>query len=913
MNAPISDQADPRRSTDPSGLADSSIMLNEIVRRATSLPAAERVPFLTLSCAGDNSLLAQALDHLRRSSPEWWDQSIESHAFENEKASDDFTGEVIGPYRIVRSLGSGGMGEVLLAERDDQQFRQQVAVKLVRRGTVSKSVQARLKVERQILASLDHPNIARLLDGGATKDGTPYIVMEYIDGEPIDTYCNRRNLNVATRLQLFRNVCAAVHYAHQNLIVHRDLKPSNILVTAEGVPKLLDFGIAKLLDDRHHMHTMAVTQADIRVMTPEHASPEQVRGDVITTASDVYCLGVLLYELLCDARPYTIKSQRLSEIERAICDQPPLPLESCLQKNSLSRLCETRSTTPARLRRELTGDLANIVMTALRKEAERRYSSAEQFAADIDRYLHHMPVAASKDTWHYRAKKFATRNRVGVGIATTAVIGVAAFAVVATVQARRIAREQTKAAHVSSFLVDLFEHADPTNSRGKEITVREMLDIGARKISMQLSEQPETRADLQATVGKVFTDLGLYDDAVLQLQASLSARRALFGENHRDTAQSMQRLGEALLSQGKRGEAAPLLQNALAINRKSYGNNSIEVAASLRSLGKLRADEQQPERAETLFRDSLSILTSQTKPANAFNALAETSSTLNNLAQLLESRADYVGAENLYRRSLSLSQAALGRDHPNLAFNVHNLAVVLQKQGKLEEAQPLFQESLALYRKLFGHEHPETLAALANYGMFLFRMRDLDGAERVYREVLALDRKVRGEQHSYTGYDRVNLGALLHDRELYVEAEAEFRAALAIYAQSLPPNHAYEGSARRALAITLIAMHRSREAEQELKQALTIFRASLTDDNPQLLAVRGALGKAFADQKRYAEAEPLLRDTYHPLLKALGNAHPLVTRQRAWISELYGNLNKPEKAAEFLAGAQNPQVPDQQK
>jgi len=876
--------------------------LDEIIRQAETLGADDRLAFLNQACADDKLLLAQAVAHLRQSSPQWWDHSIESHAFDPLLTSLERTGELIGPYRVIRAIGQGGMGDVVLAERDDNQFRQQVAIKLVKRGTLSNSVQGRLKAERQILATLDHPNIASLLDGGTTTEGTPYIVMEYIDGEPIDSYCDSRKLSVAARLELFRTVCSAVHCAHQNLIVHRDLKPSNILVTNDGTPKLLDFGIAKILDVRQTMHTIALTQLDVRVMTPEHASPEQIRGEPITTASDIYALGVLLYELLTGRKPYEIKSTRLSEIENLICEQEPQPLhiavtsQGKLTSEAIAKLCDSRSTSLPRLRRELTGDLAQIVMTALRKEPERRYPSVEQFSTDIERYLTGMPVAACKDSWQYRAKKFTRRHRVAVAFTAVAVISLAIFAVTTALQARRIAREQARAERISSFLVDMFQQADPSHSRGKEITVREMLDSGSSMIARGLEDQPDIRASLLATVGKVYSDLGIYDRSEQMLREALAVRLKLYGPHHPETADAMLKLGDTLLSNGNLENAEPLISNALQIYQRTFGADSVKFAATLRSLGILRRGQQQLDDAEKQLRESLRILSvRKTAP------YTETVLTLNSLAILLEGRGDLGGAEDLYRRSLALYEQSLGPDHPEIAYTLQNLAVAIQKQGRLTEADPLFQRSLSLYRKLFGVENPETLAALANYGMFLLRKGDLDNAEQVLREVLALDRKVRGEQHSYVGYDHVNLGLLLHDKKSFPLAEAEFRAALDVYAKSIAPDHQYVGAARRSLAITLIAMKRNKEAEQELKRAIEIFKTSLPDSSPQIATTKGALGMALAAQKRFAEAEPLLLDNYRLLLAARGETNPGVVRMHGWIETFYRDLNKPEQAQQFFA------------
>src|SRR6202158_1472344 len=359
-------------------------------------------------------------------------------------------GDRIGPYRVLRTLGVGGMGEVFLAERADAEFEQQVAIKVVYGGAFARGVQSRFKVERQLLAQLGHPNVSPLSDGGSLPDGTAYIVMEYVDGVPIDVFCDSNRLDVRSRLKLFQTVCAAVHYAHQNLIVHRDLKPSNILVTKAGVPKLLDFGIAKLLDDRQvARHTFAVTQADIRVMTPDHASPEQVRGQAITTSSDVYVLGVLLYRLLTGTGPFIIPSMRLTDIERAICESdPPLPSRAILKDDSAESrgIAYARGASANRLRRILRGDLDNIVLMAMRKEPERRYASSQQLASDIQRYLEGKPVIARRDTMSYRTAKFIKRHWLPVAASVSAVFLVLAFAITAYEQSLRIAAERDRVA-----------------------------------------------------------------------------------------------------------------------------------------------------------------------------------------------------------------------------------------------------------------------------------------------------------------------------------------------------------------------------------------------------------------------------------------------------------------------------------
>ena len=387
-------------------------------------------------------------------------------------------GQVIGPYKLIRKIGQGGMGAVYLASRDDDEYKKRVAIKLVKRGMDSEEVLNRFRHERQILASLDHPNIARLLDGGTTEDGLPYFVMEYIEGTPVDTYCDERRLSINERLNLFRKVCSAISYAHQNLVVHRDIKPGNILVTSNGEPKLLDFGIAKLLNPELYAQTILTTALSTRLMTPDYASPEQVRGRKITTATDIYSLGVVLYELLTGHRPYRIKSYTQEEIERIICretiEKPSTAINRVVtgkdgaQQTAITPeiVSETREGQPEKLRKRLAGDLDNIVLMAMRKEPERRYVSAEQFSEDIRRHLEGLPVIARKDTFAYRASKFIRRNKIGVAAAAAfLILAVTATALIIN-QSIRASRERDKAQQVSRFLVELFNVSDPGEARG---------------------------------------------------------------------------------------------------------------------------------------------------------------------------------------------------------------------------------------------------------------------------------------------------------------------------------------------------------------------------------------------------------------------------------------------------------------
>ena len=512
-------------------------------------------------------------------------------------------GDRIGPYRIVRTLGVGGMGEVYLAERADHEFDRQVAIKVVHGGTLRRAIQSRFKIERQILAQLDHPNIAHLLDGGTLSDGTAYIAMEYVDGVPIDAYCDANRLDVPARLRLFQIVCAAVHYAHQNLVVHRDLKPSNILVTSAGVPKLLDFGIAKLLDDGLAVqHTVAMTHADLRMMTPDHASPEQVRGLPITTSSDVYVLGVLLYKLLTGVGPFVIPSSRLTDIERAICERDP-PLTSHAvhaDETAVRAALLARSTTAGRLRRILKGDLDNIVCKAMHKEPERRYGSSQQLASDIQRYLDGKPVIARRDTMSYRSGKFVRRHWLPVLGGFGVIALVLAFATVMYIETQRIAIERDQAAQareraelergraeeVSRFLIDMFKSSDPGENRGNQVTARELLDSGAKRLQAALQDQPATKSALLATVGAAYDSLGQYQDALPLLQESLALQPASQDRSRVDT---LLELARARSGAGDLDGAEAAVADALKLAQSEFGAASAETGRALWAHGRLRA------------------------------------------------------------------------------------------------------------------------------------------------------------------------------------------------------------------------------------------------------------------------------------------------------------------------------------
>jgi eukaryotic-like serine/threonine-protein kinase len=898
--------------------AEPALTTDEILRRAAELGPRERAAYIRRVCGNDTALFQTVLD---RMSAVWLrelaDESTSDGDASAEATATHGPGDRIGPYQVRRVLGRGGMGEVYLCERADEQYHKQVAIKLVSRGVLSRQVQTRLRTERQILATLDHPNIARLLDGGTTAEGIPYLVLEYVEGEPIDTYCDTHQLSIDARLQLFRVVCSAVQSAHRNLIVHRDLKPSNILVTADGTPKLLDFGIAKLLDVRQTSHTIAMTQADVRIMTPDHASPEQIRGEPITTASDVYVLGVLLYELLCGQRPFQVAGLRFHEIERVICEKEPPPPSAAwkttdLSARELERIAERRASTPQRLHRELSGDLDNIVMMAMRKEAERRYGSVEQFSADIDLHLRGMPVLARQDTWSYRAHKFLSRHTLGVVLSGLFVLLLAGFAVSMYIQAERLREERdrtraqferaeaerNRAERVSTFLADLFRRSDPWESGGENATALELLERGAQRIETELANDPDTQANLLDAVGRVYLARGETDKSIALLDRALRLRRELFGSEHLITASSMQSLGVARRYKGEFDQSRVLLEDALRIQTQKLGERSESVAVTLDELARWYRDIGQLDVAEKTFRRSLAVFTAVDGARSP-----QVSDVTNDLANLLLYKGEPAAAEQLYRKALDADRARLKPDHPLLATEMTNLAIALQMQGKLTEAEPLFRESIESLERVLGREHVNTISALSNYGWFLQVKGDMDGAEKVLRDVLALDQKAQGRSHPYVGHDMSNLADLLYERGQFDEAERLYRQAIDIYKAMLPENHQYVAAALTGLGRIFADRGDTFRVNALIERAVSIWRKELPEDHWQIARSRAVLGKSMLRQGKFPEAEPILLQSYAILEKQRGINDPGTRQVRSWLVQLYEGWNKPDAAARYRSAA----------
>ncbi len=690
------------------------------------------------------------------------------------RGQEPIEGRRIGPYRLLGLLSRGGMGTVYLAARRFGEFEKRVALKLLQPEMAEQEeIRWRFRTESRILAALDHPNIARFLDAG-TEDGQHYIVIEYIEGQPLDEYCDAHKLSTRERLELFRGACSAVQFAHQNTVVHRDLKPANILVTAGGVPKLLDFGIAKLLNP--DLFSRAAAPTVLRPYTPEYASPEQVLGEPITTASDVYSLGVLLYQLLTGHPPYRFSSYLPGEVVRTVCEhEPEKPSVAVLRRQEVSgaqgtrvltpeSVAATRDGDPGRLRRRLAGDLDNIALQALRKEPQRRYASVEQLSEDLRRHLEGRPVSARGDSVVYRAGKFIRRHRFGVAAVAAALLALLAFGVVMAVQRARLAEALAGEELVTGFLIDLFEVSDPLAQGEQPLSAREILDRGKDKLATELHQRPEVQARLQGAIGAIYGKLGEYDDAEQLLRRSLAVRRTHVDAPDPGLASNLNDLGEVVRARGQYDEAEALLREALAMRRALFGEGHSAVGESLNNLASLLRFRGDVDHAEQLYSEAIDIFRLGDDRENLAN-------TLNNLARLHQGQGELDAAERLFREALALRREVLTPDHALVANSLSNLAALLQEKGEHASAEPLYRESLAILRQKLGDRHPWVGFSLSALTSLLITVGEHAEAERQAREAAVILRATLPEDHWRIRYAESMRGACLTALGRYEEAE----------------------------------------------------------------------------------------------------------------------------------------------
>ncbi len=849
--------------------------------KAVELESGKREEYLKQECGNDRELYDEVMSLLSADE--------KSHSIFSGSAADYIPadkiiieGRIFGNYRAVRQIGTGGMGTVFLAERADGVYEQKVALKIVKPGMNTGEIISRFESERQILARLQHPNIARLIDGGISDTGLPYFTMEYVEGKPITEYCDDKNLSIENRLKLFKKVCEAVLYAHQNLVIHRDIKPGNILVKGDGTVKLLDFGIAKVFVEEENQESLTLT--GMRVMTPEYASPEQVRGEPVSTATDIYSLGIILYQLLSGCPPYEIRATSALELEKAICLTEPqkpsiiitkvsYPGSGDASKTSTGYITSKRSTSLAKLRKRISGDLDNICLTAIRKEPERRYASIAQFISDIENHLNGLPVSARKSTAAYRTRKFIQRHKTGVFAAAAALIIIASMTTYYTVRLAgerdRAQLEADKSKKVSEFLTGIFQLSDPEYSKGESITARELLDNGVKKIENELSGQPEVLADMLEVTGNVYKSLGMYKTALDLINRAYKLNDSIMGENSPETVKTLNDLANLNYDMGDYDAAIEKFRKAIGQRKNIFGEESPETAESMNDLAMVLRDEGKYDESEKLLSSALAIRKEKLS-ANS----SETAQTMSSLALVKKDKAEYKDAEKLFKESLAISEKLYGKVHPAVTETLGNLAVLLQETGRYEEASKIFNEVLEIDKKLFGELHPTISTDLFNLASNKALMGDLDGAEKLYSENLSLDEKLLGKDHPYIALDMNNLAGIYNDKGDYEEAEKLYKQSLELNRKIYGNEHVEVATNLSNLGVLYSRWGKLNKAEPLLKSALKMRIKLLGREHPDAVTSLYIYASLLSDEKKYGEAVGLFKESLELRIKALGADHP---------------------------------------
>jgi eukaryotic-like serine/threonine-protein kinase len=739
---------------------------------------------------------------------------------------------MIGDYRIIRKIGAGGMGIVYEAEQ--QHPKRLVALKVIKGGRFVDDQHVKLfEREAQALARLKHSGIAAIYESGRTAEGQHFFAMELVRGETLKEYLEKDGSSgpltppqLRERLAIFRKIADAVTYAHQRGVIHRDLKPANIIVLREfessdsksesqtpGI-KILDFGLARITETDLAVATIGTEIGAIQGTLP-YMSPEQVRGnpDEIDVRSDVYSLGVILYEMIAGRRPYDVHNAMLHEAVRMICETPPAPLSKSWSGT-----------------KKLDRDIETIVEKALEKPVARRYQSVSALAEDVSRFLTGQPILARPPSVVYQLQKLAARHKAGFGFAAAAVMLIAAFAVVMSIQAGRIARERDRAnreakisKQVSDFMRTLFRAPDPFKGKGKEVTAREILDDGSARIALELKDQPEVQAELAVLMGGSYYGLGVNDKAEEMAQTALTIGRSHFGQESTSIADGLNLLGAIKLEQGDLVGSEKYFQESLVIRRKLLGPDSIPVAEDI-----------------------------------------------NDLASINRQKGDLKKAEEGFRESLAVYRKALGDESEEVATLVNNLALVLKDQGRYAEAAPLYQEALSIRRKILGPNHPGVASSLNNLGMLYVRVKNYPAADKLLQEALAIDRRALGDSHREVSRILSCLGNLNLNRDQLSQSEDYYRQALAIDLKILGENNPELDELFQNLGVVFTRQKKFAEAEEYLRKAVSLKLLRFAPNHWKVATTNSLLGACLVDQKKYKDAEQLLVESYPIIKKQFG-------------------------------------------
>ncbi len=878
--------------------------IKALFNEALNMPAAEREDWLLQNVADDKEIYHQVL-HLLETDGE--QNSSITHAVASglrTLISAQFSirkGDRLGAYEIIELLGEGGMGAVYEARRVDEEFQQCVAIKLIHAASVNSLTLQCFQTERQILANLNHPNIARLLDGGTTEQGLPYLVMEFVEGKPIIEYCQHNRLNIELRLKLFLQVCDAVRYAHENLIVHRDIKPANILVSAEGQVKLLDFGIAKILQGDSPTLAASDTRSEVRLLTPENATPEQVLGQAITTRTDVYALGNLLYQMMTEQKLFDFEQENRLALEHLICQQTPQkpsqsisPQFSLLQKKALSRV----NNSTAKLKKSLQGDLDTIILKALQKEPERRYQSVEQLIDDVQRHLKKFPIRARPDSLACRAGRFFQRNRLLASVASLFAVSVVIFIIVVLIQSNALKKQTARALleadnarQISDFMIGIFKSSDPNVNAGETLSARQLLDNGQQKIDA-LDDKPLLQSRMLLTIGRVYQKLGDYDRALEFIKRAVKLidnnpqadilLRDIMITNRADlefelgdysAAEASYRESLALLTMLKQpdedliinsqlglvaaltelsqnAEALPIQQQLLKRQIEKHGENSAEAGEAWTYLGQVLRKLSRHDEAEAALKKGLVV-----KRAAYGNHHLETAHTLNQLARTLTFTRKYDEAEKYALEGLQIRRDIHKTDNVEIAASLGNLAHIKTAAGQYSEAVKYRLQSLNMIKSIFGESHPYVPGTLGSLASLYRKSGQLDKAVETYRQSIAGFEKLSHESTIQWASPLCGLGQTYLDLEQPADALPRLQQCQAIRINLLPAGSWEIGASQNQIGTAYRDLKQFDQAEKYWLNAFKIYRSSLKADDEKLTKLKQQLFKLYQSRGETARAE----------------------------------------------------------
>jgi eukaryotic-like serine/threonine-protein kinase len=867
--------------------------VQSLFHEAADLPESEQRSFLEAQCSDDSALVSEVLILLQEDSRggSMLDRDIAhvAHQVFNDATSNAPPFKEFGPYRIIKTLGEGGMGVVYLAERED--LGSQVAIKVLRDAWLSPARRARFAIEQRTLAQLNHPSIARLYDADTSPDGTPFFVMEYAEGVPLTAFCKQHNCPIAERLRLFRDVCEAVLYAHQRAVIHRDLKPTNILVKNDGTVRLLDFGIAKQVENLGE--SVDQTMTGLRLMTPAYAAPEQIRGEQVGIQADVYSLGVVLYELLAGRLPFDLTNRTPAQAEK-ILTEDGAEKPSTAAGEIATPAGENENSALAS--KAAWADLDVLCLTAMHRDVRQRYRSVEALIRDVDHYLKGEPLEAQPDSLRYTVSKFVRRNWRTLSAAAAVlamIVGVVIFYTVRLTRARNAALAQAeRTQRIQQFMLNLFQGGDPSAAPPDDLRVITLLDRGVQE-ARSLDTEPAVQAELFETLGGIYQKLGKFDQADSLLQSALHTRESVFGADSVETAKSLLALGSLRDDQAQYEESERLIRQALDIDKRHLPPNDPAIAKAMLALGTVLADRGAYDQSIAMLEETVRLYSA---PGSAPTDAAD---SLHQLANAHFYAGHYEVSTVLNQRVLGMYKQIYGERHPRVADIYINLGAIRYDLGHYSEAEQYDRQALDIVQSWYGKDNPETATDLTILARALVFQNRYDEGSDLLRQSLAIKERAFGKMHPSVASTLNELGNVASKTGKYDLAKQYFNRMADIYRAVYGEHHYLVATALSNLASVYLAEHDWASAEKIFRQVIPLYTETQSATHINTGIARTKLGRALLRERRYAEAETESRAGYDILVTQMDPKVSWLTNARKDLVEEYEALNQPDEAAKF--------------